>query len=65
MVRGGVSSYDARAQARGLLSRAVGEQGRVMSYLDTFWIYWILALAALPVVLLMKKAVAKEGATVH
>ena len=43
----------------GLLSQMVRNQARVMAYLDAFWIFWIMALAALPLVLLMKKAVTK------
>jgi hypothetical protein len=36
-----------------------------MAYLDAFRIFWIVALAALPLVFLMKKSVAKGGASVH
>jgi hypothetical protein len=43
----------------------VREQGRVMAYLDAFWIFSIMALAALPLVVLMKKSVARGGVAVH
>jgi hypothetical protein len=36
-----------------------------MAYLDAFWIFTIMAMAALPLVLLMKKSVAKGGLAVH
>jgi MFS transporter, DHA2 family, multidrug resistance protein len=65
IVRGGVTHAVADQQAMGLLSQMVRNQARVMAYLDAFWIFWIMALAALPLVFLMKKSVAKGGAAVH
>ena len=52
-------------QAMGLLTQMVGEQARVMAYLDAFWVFSIMALAALPLLLLMKKSVAGGGLAVH
>jgi hypothetical protein len=55
----------AAQQGRGLLSLMVHNQAREMAYLDPFWVFAILALAALPLVLLMKKAVARGGVAMH
>jgi hypothetical protein len=49
----------------GLLSRMVYNQAREMAYLDPFWMFAIMALAALPLILLMNKAVAKSGVAMH
>jgi DHA2 family multidrug resistance protein len=65
MIRGGVTQSLADDQAMGLLAQMVREQARVMAYLDAFWIFSIMALAALPLLLLMKKSVAKGGLTAH
>ena len=43
----------------------VHNQAREMAYLDPFWVFAIMALAALPLVLLMKKAVARGGVAMH
>ncbi len=43
----------------------VHNQAREMAYLDIFWIFTIMSLAALPLVLLMKKSVARGGLSVH
>ena len=49
----------------GLLTQMVREQARVMAYLDAFWVFALMALAALPLILLMKKSVARGGLAVH
>ena len=53
-VRGDVTRAVANQQGMGMMSQMVREQARVMAYLDAFWIFAIMALAALPLVLLMK-----------
>ncbi len=65
MVRGGVSSVVSHDQAMGMLSSMVRQQGRVMAYLDVFWLFWILVLATVPLVFLMKKSVARGGLAAH
>ncbi len=65
MIRGGVTRAVAEQQGTGMLSQMVAEQARVMAYLDPFWVFTIMALAALPLVLLMKKSVAKGEVTMH
>jgi hypothetical protein len=65
MVRGGVTRAVAEQQGMGLLSQMVHNQAREMAYLDPFWVFSIMALTALPLILLMKKSVAKGGAAVH
>jgi DHA2 family multidrug resistance protein len=65
MIRGGVTQAVADQQARGLLSRMVHNQAREMAYLDPLWVFAIMALLALPLILLMKKAVARGGVAVH
>ncbi len=61
----GVSAAVGREQAMGLIQGMVRSQSRVLAYLDTFWIYWVMGLAILPVLLLMKRSVARGGATMH
>ena len=47
-------------------ARPVGPQsGAEMAYLDIFWIFAIMALLALPLILLMKKSVARGELTAH
>jgi hypothetical protein len=65
MVRGGVTQAVAAQQGRGLRSLMFHNQAREMAYLDPFWVFAILALAALPLVLLMKKAVARDAVAIH
>jgi DHA2 family multidrug resistance protein len=65
MARGGVTQAVADQQGTGLLAQMVQNQAREMAYLDPFWIFTIMALAALPLVLLMKKAVTKDGVAIH
>ena len=65
MVRGGVTRAVADEQGMGLLTQMVHKQAREMAYLDIFWIFWVMALAALPLVFLMKKSVAKGGVSMH
>jgi MFS transporter, DHA2 family, multidrug resistance protein len=55
----------AEQQGMGMVSQMVHNQAREMAYLDPFWIFAIMALAALPLVLLMKKSVAKSGLAAH
>ena len=65
MVRGGVTRVVAEQQGMGMVSQMVREQARVMAYLDAFWIFAIMALAALPLVLLMKRSVAQGEVAAH
>jgi DHA2 family multidrug resistance protein len=65
MIRGGVTRFVAEQQGMGMVSQMVREQARVMAYLDAFWIFTIMALAALPLVLLMKRSVAQGEVAVH
>ncbi len=65
MVRGGVIQAVAEQQGRGLLSLMVHNHARVMAYLDPFWVFAIMALAALPLDFLMKKAVATAWFIAH
>jgi hypothetical protein len=65
VIRGGVSEVVGRQQGFGILSRMVQNQAREMAYLDAFWICSLMALAALPLVLLMKKSVARGTAVMH
>jgi DHA2 family multidrug resistance protein len=65
MTRGGATRAVADQQAMGLLGQTVSDQARVMAYLDSFWVFAIMAIAAVPLVLFMKKAVAKGGVSVH
>ena len=60
----GSRSAVAEQQGMGLLSQMVHNQAREMAYLDAFWMFAIMALA-LPLVLLMKKSVARGGVAVH
>jgi DHA2 family multidrug resistance protein len=65
MVRGVVSRVVAEQQGWGLLSQKVHDQAREMAYLDPFWVFAVMALAAVPLVLLIKKAVARGGVALH
>ena len=65
MTHGGVTRAVAEQQGMGLLSRMVHNQAREMAYLDPLWVFAIMGLAALPLILLMKKAVAKGGVAMH
>jgi DHA2 family multidrug resistance protein len=65
MARGGSSDPVSDQQAMGLLSKMVRDQAREMAYLDVFTIYFWMALAALPLVLMMKKSVARGGLSAH
>ena len=65
MIRGGVTRAVAEQQGMGLLSRMVHNQSREMAYLDPFWVFAIMALAAILLILLMKKSVARGGVAVH
>jgi DHA2 family multidrug resistance protein len=65
IIRGRVTQAVADDQAMGMLSQMVQQQARVMAYLDAFWAFAIMALIARPLLLLMKKAVAKGGLAVH
>jgi hypothetical protein len=46
-------------------AQMVNNQAREMAYLDAFWIFWVMALAALPLVLLMRKSVSRGAAAMH
>jgi DHA2 family multidrug resistance protein len=65
IVRGGVSSVVGHDQAFGLLSRMVREQARVIAYLDIFWLFWVMILATIPLVFLMKRSVARGELAAH
>ena len=65
MIRGGVTNAVAEQQGMGMVTQMVHKQAREMAYLDVFWIFTLMALAALPLVLLMKKSVAHGGLAVH
>jgi MFS transporter, DHA2 family, multidrug resistance protein len=65
MVREGVSKVVAQQHGMGQLGAMVQNQAREMAYLDVFAIYFWMALAALPLVFLMKKSVAKSGTSAH
>lgn len=65
MVRDGLTAADAQIQGFNLLSREVYTQARLMAYLDVNWIYWVMALSAIPLVLLMKKSVARGEISVE
>ncbi len=65
MIRGGATKAVAEQQGMGMLTQMVHNQAREMAYLDVFWIFAIMALAALPLVFLMKKSVSKGGVSVH
>lgn len=65
MLRGGVSSISGHDQAMGLVSSMVRQQGRLMAYLDVFWLFWIIVLATIPVVFLLKKSVARGELAAH
>jgi hypothetical protein len=65
MVRGGVTRAVAEQHGMGLLSQMVHSQAREMAYLDPFMVFSIMALAALPLNLLMKKSVARGEVAMH
>lgn len=65
IVRGGATLPVGRREGFALMYRMVQDQARLMSYLDVFWIFAAMALAALPLVLLMKKSVARRGLSAH
>lgn len=52
----GVDSVTAQAQAGHLLYGEVQRQALMMSFLDSFWLIGLIALACLPLVLLMRKS---------
>jgi hypothetical protein len=64
-VRGGVSSVLSHEQAFALLGNTVRAQARLISYLDVFWVFWVLTFLALPLIFLMKRSVAQGGAAMH
>src|SRR5207248_1918947 len=53
VVRGGVSAFVGHQEGVALVANMVRRQARVMAYLDVFWVFWIMSLAALPLILLM------------
>jgi MFS transporter, DHA2 family, multidrug resistance protein len=59
MIRGGATHAMANQQSQGMLAQLVHNQAREMAYLDIFWIFASMALLALPLILLMKKSVAR------
>ncbi len=59
--RGGVSESMANDQAMGMLQGMVHDQAEFWSYIDIYAIFTVIALAALPMVFFMKKAVKEEG----
>jgi hypothetical protein len=50
--------------AAGGLYKAVVEQAMVLSYIDIFWIFGMIALAMTPFVILMKKPSRKDASAV-
>jgi MFS transporter, DHA2 family, multidrug resistance protein len=65
MIRGGVTQAVAGQQGKGQLSQMVHNQAREMAYLDPFWVFAMMALAAIPLILVMKKAVSKGEVAMH
>ena len=65
MIRGGATRAMAQQQSHGLLTQMVHNQAREMAYLDAFWIFAIMALVALPLLLIMKKSVASSALPAH
>ena len=65
MIRGGATRAMAQQQSQGLLTQMVHNQAREMAYLDAFWIFAIMALVALPLLLIMKKSVASCAPAAH
>ena len=56
LARGGISESMARDQAMGLLGQQVEEQARFFAYMDIFYIFGVIAILAVPCILLMKKS---------
>ena len=54
-----------RSGISGLLSRMVSEQARVLAYLDIFWLFWVMILATIPLLFLMKRSVARGELAAH
>ncbi|HZW32460.1 MAG TPA: DHA2 family efflux MFS transporter permease subunit [Isosphaeraceae bacterium] len=65
MVRGGGSALMSHDQGFALVYRTVQEQARLMSYLDVFWLFAVMTALIIPLVLLMKKSVARGGLAAH
>jgi DHA2 family multidrug resistance protein len=65
MIRGGATHAMAEQQGWGLVAQMVSKQARAMAYLDPFLVFSIMALATIPLVLLMKKAVSRGEAALH
>lgn len=60
----GANADAARHQAEAILYGQLQRQSMTLAYLDAFWIYSLMALAIIPLVFLMRRSVAKEGAPV-
>ncbi len=58
---GGADPVLARSRGLGMMYGMVQRQAMAMSYLDLFWLFGMLSLAVIPLVFLMKKAVAQGG----
>jgi DHA2 family multidrug resistance protein len=65
MAREGVSKVVGEQQAMGQLGAMVQSQAREMAYLDVFTIFCFMALAAVPLVFLMKKTAGKSSVSAH
>jgi DHA2 family multidrug resistance protein len=62
--KSGASSAQALEMAAGGLYKTVVEQAMVLSYVDIFWIFGMVALAMAPLVILMKKPSRREASAV-
>jgi DHA2 family multidrug resistance protein len=58
---GGADPVLAQRQGLGMLYGMVQREAMAMSYLDLFWLFGVLSLAVIPLVFLMKRAVAQGG----
>jgi DHA2 family multidrug resistance protein len=65
MIRGGITEWAANQQAFGMLKQMVAQQARFMGYMDNYYIFMVMSLAALPFVFLMRKSVTKGDISPH
>ena len=59
----GISPPDAPHRALALLYGQIGQQSAVLAYIDVIWLLGVIALAALPLVFLLRRS--KPGAPMH
>jgi DHA2 family multidrug resistance protein len=62
---GGMPAPASERPALAMLYRLVGEQARIMSYLDVFWLAAVGAALVFPCVLFMRRSVSEGGAAMH